>query len=139
MDNNYLQHYGVLGMKWGVRRMSTKLDTGGLKNKKSKDDDSADNTKHKTVVKPQKGVKEMTDEELNSKIRRIELEKRYNELLPQDISKGKAAVNRVLDNMIVPAAEDVGKQVVKSLMTKAVNKTFNFEESLKVYTNNKKK
>ena len=41
--------------------------------------------------------------------------------------------------MIVPAATDVGKQVVKSMMTKAVNKAFKFDDELKVYTNNKKK
>ena len=51
----------------------------------------------------------------------------------------KKFVSYVTQNMIIPAATDVGRQAVKSMMVKAVNKKMNFDDELKVYTNNKKK
>ena len=44
-----------------------------------------------------------------------------------------------MNNIIVPAAEDVGKQVVKSFMANSVNKALSLEGDSKVYANNKKK
>lgn len=41
--------------------------------------------------------------------------------------------------MLVPAAEDVGKQLIKTALTKGANKAFNLEGEDRVYTNNKKK
>ena len=54
-------------------------------------------------------------------------------------SKGKKFVSYVMQTMIIPAATDVGRQAVKAMMVKAVNKKMNFDDELKVYTNNKKK
>ena len=47
-------------------------------------------------------------------------------------------MERALTNVVVPAAEEMGKQVVKSLMTKMLNEHIK-DEDLKVFTNNKKK
>ena len=62
-----------------------------------------------------------------------------SDLKPKEVSKGKAFVDTVAKDMLLPAATDVGKQVAKSLMTSAVNKALNLDGDLKVYTNNKKK
>ena len=154
MDNNELMHYGVPGMKWGVRRTPAQLGRkkasssrfllGKKKSKpKPKAKTKSESSKKETAPKP-KTVKEMSDEELNSAIERRKLEQRYEELYPKKVSTGKAVAKRILNNIVVPAAEDVGKQMVKTALTRAGNKTLeeifkDFSEADKIYTNNKKK
>lgn len=83
-------------------------------------------------------VKTLSDAELRDRVNRLQLEKQYNNLSPKQVSFGKAFTKRVLQNVVVPAAEEMGKQVVKSLMTKTLNEYIK-DEDLKVFTNNKKK
>ena len=91
-------------------------------------------------------IKEMSTEELRKRTDRMIAEKDYinakralSDLKPKQVSKGKAFMSTISKEVITPAAIDVGKQVAKSLMVKAVNKGFKFDDSLKVYTNNQKK
>ena len=152
MDNDELMHYGVPGMKWGVRRTPAQLGRKktssskslfGKKKSKAKAKTKSESSKEETAPK-KKSVKEMSDEELNAAIRRMQLEQTYASLSPQKVSTGKAVTKRILNNIIVPAAEDVGRQMVKTALTRAGNKTLSevfkdFSEADKIYTNNKKK
>ena len=154
MDNDELMHYGVPGMKWGVRRTPAQLGRKKTSSSKSlfekkkpkpkaKTKEKSESSKKETAPKP-KSVKEMSDDELNAAIRRMQLEQTYVSLSPQKVSTGKAVTKRILNNIVVPAAEDVGRQMVKTALTRAGNKTLSevfkdFSEADKIYTNNKKK
>lgn len=95
--------------------------------------------KAQPAKKAKKSVKDMSDDELQTAIRRMQLEQQFSQLSPKQVSKGKAFTKRVLTNMVVPAAEDIGKQLIKTAMTKGVNKAFGLEGEDRVHTNNKKK
>lgn len=139
MAENILVHYGVKGMKWGVRRTETQLARarGQSKfklpvkktSKKSTSDDS--NSKPKT-----KSIKDMSDDELRQKISRLNLEKQYRDLSKTEerskSQKGKEFINRVLER----AGEDIAVQLAREGMARAINKAFKEEI---VFANNKKK
>ena len=145
MDNE-LYHHGVKGMKWGVRKTPVRSSSGATRKRKS-------NTlslfkKKKTTHKVSsansspaqtKSIKDMSDDELRKKIERLQLEQDYLQLDPKAVSRGKRITKRVMDDMIVPAAVDIGKQAVKSIMANGVNKVLSLEGDNKVYANNKKK
>lgn len=177
MVDQELRHWGIRGMKWGVRRYQNKdgsLTPAGKKrydkemakakeeakvlksrqrtqakidklNALKKSNEDLKNELDGKTAKPQKAkkssgksVKEMSNEELKAVIDRLDLEKRYKDLNPEQTSKGKSFVNRIIDKVIAPSAEEIGKQLVKSAITKVSNSVIK-DESLKVFTNNQKK
>lgn len=96
------------------------------------------------AVKIKKGKlspKEMSDKELASAISRLEMEQRYSQLSPKQVSVGKSAAKAVFGQVIAPAAVDIGKQLVKSGMAYGVNRVFDLDnkQDFKVYANNKRK
>lgn len=125
MNNSELLHYGILGMKWGVRRtpeqlrrargeLKSEFDGGSKKTKSSKASSSSG----------KKRTSEMTEDELRSKIQRLELEKRYKDLMkatapPPKSTKGRDFVQRVLEK----SGENIMTQLTTVVMGKAVNAT----------------
>lgn len=152
MDNDELMHYGVPGMKWGVRRTPAQLGRKktssskslfGKKKPKPKAKAKSKSSKEETAPK-KKSVKEMSNEELNAAIDRMRLEQTYASLSPQKVSMGKKIAKTILNDVVVPAATDVGRQMVKSTLARAGNKTLSevfkdFSDEDKIYANNKKK
>jgi len=81
--SNMLVHYGILGMKWGIRRTQKNK---GL-NKTSRED--------KQKSKPN-DVKKMSDEELRKIVNRLQLERQYSQLSEGNVSKGKEYVQKII-------------------------------------------
>lgn len=140
MNETTLQHWGIKGMKWGVRRYQNKdgsLTELGRKrekemNEKLKSAKKENETlrkenetlkKNVQALRPKSAV-EMSDAELNARVNRLNLEQRYkqlmNDLHPQTKSRGERFVNKLINDVLVPAAVDVGKNTVKTLMSNAV-------------------
>ena len=82
---------------------------------------SAAKTAAASKQSPTKSIKDMSDAELRSVVNRLQLEQQYRSLTPKQVSKGKKFVDTVLNDVLAPAAKDVGKSVAKSLLNKAAN------------------
>lgn len=93
-DEDFLAHYGVLGMRWGFRKRREGVTTVDSK---------------KSSV--------LTDEELKSRIARIKIEKEYNELKSPKLTAGK----RILTGLLVGAATTVASAYLRKYMEKGVD------------------
>jgi len=85
--NDILQHYGVLGMKWGRR-----------KNRRTSSDYK------KTLPLRKKSASELSNEELTTLNKRLNLEKQYSSLNPSRAKRGQAAVKNVMAGIGAVAA-----------------------------------
>lgn len=135
MSNNELSHHGIKGQRWGIRRYQRKdgsLTNAGKKRASKLEDEYSKLTGQKPEGSKtysssgKKKISEMSDDEIRAKINRLDLEKRYSELInsssKKQQSRGKAFIKKVSNDVIIPAATDVSKQVVKSALTKVINK-----------------
>ena len=78
--DDFLQHYGVLGMKWGKRKARSTVSS----NKKPK---STAITKPKQTPKPTK--RRLSDAELRAVVNRMRLEREYADLTYRASSRSK--------------------------------------------------
>jgi hypothetical protein len=90
-----LAHYGVKGMRWGVRNP---IGAGGLITRKPKPKQSTD---YKTTVplrnRPPQSLTNMQLKKVNE---RMQLERKFSQMNPTRIDRGKDAVDTVLKNSI---------------------------------------
>ena len=95
MANNELYHYGVLGMKWGVRKSrGGGVSKTGRRGRTIKERPPAHEDYKKAHSK--KSVREMSDAELRSRINRLDMERRYQELNPSAKNRGRKYVNSII-------------------------------------------
>ena len=92
--DDFLQHYGVLGMKWGHRKARSNISS----NKKPK------STKNTTTSKPKPKPtqKRLSDAELRAVVNRMRLEREYADLTYRASSRSK--VERVVRTIGTVAA-----------------------------------
>lgn len=137
-DSNSLQHYGILGMRWGIRRYQNKdgsLTAAGRKRVDKLKNEYTDLTGKKLIRKPtaktsktsgqnkdadpaKKRIKDMSDDEIKERINRLENEKRLAGLKNDTASKGEKFVSTVGKQVVAPAAIDAGKRLLTDLFMK---------------------
>lgn len=113
MERSELKHWGIKGMKWGVRRYQNKdgsLTTAGKKRYSDGSTSSSSTSKSsQTSQQPKKKtVSEMSDQELRDAVNRLRLEQDYAKLNPEKVSRGKKFVDNLLDETLSGVARGAG-------------------------------
>ncbi len=128
---NELYHHGIKGMKWGIRRFQNK-DGSLTKAGKKRYDDEDDSDKAKKAKTANswrtKNAKDLSDDELNTAIKRLELEQRYNNLNPKTVSKGRQYVTDMFEKGVLPAVTNAGRKLIEEAITKAGEKALGLEK-----------
>lgn len=97
---NYLQHYGVLGMKWGVRH--DRKHSGSAKKRASSASKSKTVEQQKSEVLKSRSAKVLyknadlfTNDELRRAYERLNLERNIKNIADQEVSVGRKTVRSV--------------------------------------------
>ena len=109
MEHDALLHYGIKGMKWGVRRYQNKDGSLTPKGEARYDRDKRENAAKKKenridLSKPtpkRMDLSKMSDKEMRDQINRELLERQYNQLFAEvpaaQVSKGREALKTTLE------------------------------------------
>lgn len=124
MESGALMHYGVIGMRWGVRRTPAQLGhrTKPKAAKRSRESPKKREEKSSNPASSKKSVHELSDAELREAINRLELEKRYKELErsahPPKSNEGK----KFVENVLKKSGENIATQFTTYVMGTVINK-----------------
>ena len=136
-SDDYLAHYGVLGMKWGVRRTAAQLGNhirgkrAQAKRKQSlakaratREKNRKEAAKHQKLL--DKGLlspKKMTDAELKAKIERLNLEKEFKKSMAEARGDGgKKYMTDILKKIGENTLTNLGTQAATHIVGEAINK-----------------
>jgi hypothetical protein len=120
-DSDILAHYGIKGMKWGVRRTRAQIDS-----------DSPDVVAVKATtdkIRRNRGSTDpLSNKELEAFNRRLQLERTYNELVGRAADRSASRGSRFKkegQKFVREITLDSGKQILKGVVTAQGTKALN--------------
>ena len=105
--DDFFEHFGVKGMRWGVRR--NRNNTNTIKSLRPK--------------KEQTDLSKMSDAELRTRINRIQMERQYRELTSPKGHKVQTEGQKYVKRILIDTATNAVAEVVKELYKKQMVKT----------------
>lgn len=135
MTENELLHYGVLGMKWGVKKARKSSNTVDETRRKSntqnsntqKSNTQNSNTKQqskKFVTKKQKqkqimeDLNSMSDKELRERLNRMQMEQQYIRMMTPE----KSAAKKQVEQFLINEGRNLASQMLREQIRKQTNK-----------------
>ena len=108
MDNNELYHFGIKGMKWGIRRTPIQLGHATKNKNQRKNDKQVLNKKARIEKKKREVLKSRSAKELykyanlfdtrelQEAYNRLQLERNIQNLVPKEVKKGQNFTQKVI-------------------------------------------
>lgn len=136
MSDYELYHYGIKGMKWGVRRTAAQLGHVVKKGaKKAKEAIDAKRSEKKAQKLRKKPLRELTDAELKDRIQRLQLEKNAADLMrstagvdAERVSAGKKFLSNLGSQVLMPSLVNAGKNALTKYLDKSMMKALGLEK-----------
>lgn len=114
MNGNQLYHYGVLGMRWGVRRTPEQLGSSTpMKTKKEK---------KAAYAEERRKIESLSTEDLKKRIERLDMEKRYRQHLNELDPKKASAIKKILADVATKGLTSLGDKMLSATLDKIFKK-----------------
>lgn len=112
--HNFLEHFGILGMRWGHRRGSENSTSSS----KSSGSEKKESNEHEEAVSlGKKGIKNLSNAELQKYTQRMQLEQQYRQLSAQQQVQHQNAGKEFVKSLAKDTGNTLARQYAKRIAT----------------------
>ena len=119
--SDYLEHHGIKGMKWGVRKPRSSSGASPASRASGPRTRKVQKTRSPSYKKPSK-TDLLSNDELRRSNERLRLEKEYNTLISEVKRQNRSKGQKFLQDTVMKVGQDILKDVVKSQIKDAIKK-----------------